>query len=144
MRAPLLDHRVAAFGVAATRAFGEAKLAAQPKWLLREALYRRVPKALVDRPKMGFSVPLGPWLRTELREWADSLLCRASLDSVGVFREDAVRRVWDQHTSGAADRSRTLWPVLIFQQWVAAAQKRGATVRLNTGRELSAAGAQTL
>jgi asparagine synthase (glutamine-hydrolysing) len=128
MRAPLLDHRVAVFGVAATRAFGEARLAAEPKWLLREVLYRHVPKALVDRPKMGFSIPLHRWLRVELRDWAESLLTADALQDSGLLNASAVRQLWNEHQADATDHSRALWSVLMFQQWVGAIKRRQLAV----------------
>jgi asparagine synthase (glutamine-hydrolysing) len=128
LRAPLLDHRVAAFGVAATRAFGDARLAAEPKWLLRHVLYRHVPRTLVDRPKMGFSIPLHRWLRVELRDWAESLLADAALQRSGLLSAEAVRALWRQHLDGTADHSRPLWSVLMFQQWAESARTRRAGV----------------
>jgi asparagine synthase (glutamine-hydrolysing) len=127
MRAPLLDHRVAAFAVAATRAFGERKVSAQPKWLLREVLYRHVPRELVERPKMGFSIPLARWLRVELRDWAEALLAPSALAAHGLFRPAAVRALWTEHLDGHADHNRALWSVLMFQQWHEAARSRRAS-----------------
>ncbi|MCC7032961.1 MAG: asparagine synthase (glutamine-hydrolyzing) [Acidobacteria bacterium] len=128
LRAPLLDHRVAAFAVAATRAFGEERLAAEPKWLLREVLYRHVPRALVDRPKMGFSIPLHRWLRVELREWAESLLTPDALERSQLLSVARVRRLWTEHLGGMADHGRALWSVLMFQQWSDAARRRQVSV----------------
>jgi asparagine synthase (glutamine-hydrolysing) len=124
MRAPLLDHRIVAFALRAGHAFGEKRLAAQPKWLLRQVLYRHVPRHLVERPKMGFSIPLNRWLRVELREWAEDLLTTSSLNARGFFNAEAVRRLWNEHLEGNADHSRALWPVLVFQQWIEAAESR--------------------
>lgn len=70
------------------------------KWLLRRVLHRHVPKALVERPKMGFGVPIGDWLRMELRDWAEDLLDHRKLDGDGIFKAAPVRQMWDTHISG--------------------------------------------
>jgi asparagine synthase (glutamine-hydrolysing) len=76
-----------------------------------------VPPGLVERPKMGFSVPLASWLRGELRDWAEGLLSKTRLAADGIFAADEVRRLWDQHQARQADRAQVLWNVLMFQAW---------------------------
>ena len=127
-RVPLLDHRVVEFALQAADALGAAPMVAAPKYLLRELLYRRVPRALIDRPKMGFSVPLCDWLRNDLREWADDLLSESALARDGWFAADVIRQTWSEHVQHKADRSRQLWPLLMYQQW---AQGQRATVQAN-------------
>src|SRR5690606_23067011 len=90
----------------------------QGKWLLRQVLYRHVPRELIERPKKGFSVPLDQWLRGPLKEWADTLLGPARLRDQGLFREDVVRRKWQEHLSGRRDWSKHLWSILMVQQWL--------------------------
>jgi asparagine synthase (glutamine-hydrolysing) len=115
-RAPFLDHRVAEF---AWRLPAEFKVRdGQGKWLLRQLLYRHVPRALIERPKMGFGVPIGAWLRGPLRDWAETLLDPATIRADGFFRSDAVARTWAEHRSGAQDRHYQLWPLLMFQSWL--------------------------
>ena len=92
----------------------------QGKWLLRQLLYRHVPRKLIERPKMGFGVPIGAWLRGPLREWADALLDPATLRSEGYFRPDVVARTWAEHTAGVQDWQYRLWPLLMFQSWLRA------------------------
>jgi asparagine synthase (glutamine-hydrolysing) len=84
---------------------------------LRELLLRRLPAELIDRPKQGFGVPLGEWLRGPLRNWSHDLLTPAALDRSGVFRPEPLVQLLSQHDAGLADNSALLWPVLMFQSW---------------------------
>ena len=114
-RVPLIDHRVVEF---AWRLPREAKIRGSvTKWLLRQVLYRHVPKELVERPKMGFAVPLADWLRGPLRDWAENLLAESRLQQGGFFDAAVVRGVWDEHVSGRANREYMLWNVLMFEAW---------------------------
>ena len=116
-RAPFLDHRVVEF---TARLPLSLKLRnGQGKWLLRQLLYRHVPQAMVDRPKKGFSVPLGAWLRGPLRDWAEGLLAESRLQADGYFDAAAVRRTWTEHIQGRSDQATRLWSVLMFQAWQA-------------------------
>jgi asparagine synthase (glutamine-hydrolysing) len=116
-RAPFLDHRVVEF---AWKLPMSMKIAdGQGKALLRRVLDRHVPRALVDRPKMGFGIPLDAWLRNELRDWAESLLSRDALEHGGYFDVDAVRTVWEGHLAGTHSYGYRLWSVLMFQAWLA-------------------------
>jgi asparagine synthase (glutamine-hydrolysing) len=115
-RAPFLDHRVVEF---AAQLPLRAKLRnKQSKWILRQLLDRYVPREFVERPKMGFGVPLGDWLRGPLREWADAKLDPARIARHGVFDPGEVRHVWEEHLSGCANNTATLWPVLMFDGWM--------------------------
>ena len=115
-RVPLLDHRVVEF---AWRVPMRQKLrGGQGKWLLRQVLHRHVPNHLIDRPKKGFSVPLGNWLRGPLRDWAQALLDPVRLRDQGLFRHQAVQRVWQAHLAGRADFSAHLWGILMVQSWL--------------------------
>jgi asparagine synthase (glutamine-hydrolysing) len=115
-RAPFLDHELVEF---AWRLPQSMKLAqGVNKWALRQVLYRHVPQSLVDRPKMGFGVPVGDWLRGPLRDWADALLDPSRLKREGFLRSQPIARKWEEHLSGKRDWQYQLWDVLMFQSWL--------------------------
>ncbi len=116
-RAPLLDHRVVELAFALPDRV--LMRGGQGKWVLRQVLDRYVPRALVERPKAGFGVPLGAWLRGPLRGWSADLLDPALLRRQGLLDADKVGLAWHQHVEGGADRSTLLWTVLMFQAWLA-------------------------
>jgi asparagine synthase (glutamine-hydrolysing) len=115
-RAPFLDHRVVEF---AWRVPVSMKVRdGQRKWLLRQVLYRYVPSKLVERPKIGFSVPIESWLRGPLSEWAESLLDEVRLRKEGYFEVAPVRQRWAEHQAGTQNWHSSLWNVLMFQAWL--------------------------
>jgi asparagine synthase (glutamine-hydrolysing) len=87
------------------------------KWPLRQVMNRFVPAELVERPKMGFGVPINVWLRGELRTWASELLDSQLIREQGFFHVEPIERMWREHLDGEADRSNELWPILMFQAW---------------------------
>jgi len=88
------------------------------KTVLRDVLHRHVPATLVDRPKMGFGMPVGAWLRGPLRPWAEELLGRHRLVRQGVLDPTPIRHAWEAHTSGRRDLGYALWDVLMLQSWL--------------------------
>jgi asparagine synthase (glutamine-hydrolysing) len=115
-RVPLLDHRL--FEFAWQLPTGYLMRNGGGKHLLRRVLHKYVPPALVERPKMGFGVPIGVWLRGPLREWAEGLLDERRLSQQGLLDPRPVRAAWDQHLSGQADLKYQLWAVLMLQAWL--------------------------
>ena len=89
----------------------------QGKWLLRQVLYRYVPRGLIERPKMGFGIPVGQWLRGPLRDWAEDLLSRHALEDSGLLDADVVRDAWRRHLSGNRNMATEIWTILMFQAW---------------------------
>jgi asparagine synthase (glutamine-hydrolysing) len=122
VRVPVLDHRVVEL---AWRLPVDFKLRnGKTKWALRQILSRYIPKELVERPKMGFSMPVDLWLRGPLREWGEDLLSPESLGRDNFFAIQPIRDKWKEHVSGSRNWQYMLWPVLMFQAWRA---EMGAT-----------------
>jgi asparagine synthase (glutamine-hydrolysing) len=115
-RVPLLDHRILEF--AASLGVTSGLAAVGNKGLLRRVLYRYVPPALVDRPKMGFGAPIRQWLRGALRDWAEDLLDRGSLASHGFVDPDSVRNMWSRYLAGKQNSEAQIWSVLMLQAWL--------------------------
>lgn len=117
-RVPFLDPDVLDF---AARLPMEMKIRGNTgKWALRQVLYRYVPQTLIERPKSGFAIPIGAWLRGPLRDWAEMLLSEESLSTDGLLDPAPIRKVWAHHLSGRSDESSRLWTILMFQAWRAA------------------------
>lgn len=114
-REPLLDHRLVEF--AWQLPMNYKIRGTQQKWILKEILAKYLPKQLIDRPKMGFGVPIDIWLRSELRDWAVTLLDPKKLEQQGLFNSNTVNYKLQQHLAGTRNYQYDLWGVLMFQSW---------------------------
>lgn len=114
-RVPLLDHAVVEFAwrlPLAWKIHGRTQ-----KWVLRQVLARHVPASLFERPKMGFGVPVGQWLRGPLKDWATSLLDADALQADGILDSNVVTATWNAHQDGRGNHEHRLWAILMFQSW---------------------------
>jgi asparagine synthase (glutamine-hydrolysing) len=115
-RAPFLDYELVKF------AFGLPEdlrvRNRNSKWILKQALYKFVPRELIDRPKMGFGVPVGSWINGPLKDWANSLLTEEKLNREGLLNTKLIRDRWLAHQNGSANWDSFLWSVLMFMQWM--------------------------
>jgi asparagine synthase (glutamine-hydrolysing) len=114
-RAPLLDRRIYEYAWRLPERFKIRN--GKGKWLLRQVLARHVPGEYFERPKQGFAVPAGAWLRGPLREWAEDLISEKNLKDQNIFDVKTVRDTWAQHLAGNGYTAQKLWTVLMFQAW---------------------------
>lgn len=125
-RVPFLDHRVAEL---AWQLPLHMKIRGSAgKWALRQVLYKYVPRELIERPKAGFGIPVGQWLRGPLRDWAEALLNEQRLQAEGYFHPAPIRTKWAEHQSGQRDHTASLWTVLMFQAWL---ENNGGQIPIN-------------
>jgi asparagine synthase (glutamine-hydrolysing) len=116
VRAPFLDPHVFQFAWGLTEAHRTRR--GQGKWLLRDLLRRSLPEELINRPKVGFGIPVGTWLRGPLRTWADELLDPALVAEQGLLDPSVVGRKWTAHRDEGADLTFQIWSLLMFQAWL--------------------------
>ncbi len=117
-RVPFLDHRLVEFSWTLPRI--QKIRGREGKRALRRVLYRHVPQTLIERPKAGFGIPLGAWLRGPLRDWAEELLSEDRLRREGFFHPEPIRRAWMDHLAGTRRLESSLWTILMFQAWLEA------------------------
>jgi asparagine synthase (glutamine-hydrolysing) len=117
-RVPFLDHNLVEFIMSLPL---EMKIRnGSNKWILRQVLYRHLPLKLMDRPKMGFAVPVGDWIKGSMREWAEELIAQNRIEQEGYFNSQAVGEMWQQHLSRRFNHTHELWNILMFQSWLKA------------------------
>jgi len=121
-RCPILDYRVAEFSMRVPAAYKIYD--GMGKRLLRKLLCRYVPEDLINRPKRGFKMPVGVWLKGALRDWAEALIDERRLKDEGFFNADVIRTKWDDHLSGRREWHYQLWDVLMFQAWLEHSRKQ--------------------
>ena len=117
VRTPFLDPEVIKLSASLPLNFKISN--GESKWILRQILYKHVPQSIIDRPKSGFGIPIGIWLRGPLREWAEDLLSYDRISNEGFFNPDIVSNIWKDHISGRRDWTTRLWAILMFQAWYA-------------------------
>ena len=115
-RAPFLDHML--FELAWTMPLHYKIKNGKSKAILREILCNYIPKRLIDRPKMGFAIPVGIWIKKELKDWAEDLLNPVHLKNEGIFDPNIVKKIWDEHKSDKYNHENVLWSILMFQNWL--------------------------
>lgn len=123
-RVPMLDHRVIEF--AWSLPLGMRVRRGEGKWLLKQLLARYVPRALTERPKTGFGIPIDSWLRGPLRDWAEALLDESRLRRDGILNPIPIRKKWQEHVSGRRNWAYWLWDIVMLQTWLDE-QQRGRT-----------------
>lgn len=115
-RAPFLDHEIVEFSQRLPISLKISR--GKGKKILRDILYRYVPKNLIERPKMGFGVPIDSWLRGPLKDWAEDLLDPVRMMNEGYLQPDIIRKTWQDHLSGKIDAQYKIWNILMFQSWL--------------------------
>lgn len=127
-RVPLLDHRLVE--AAWKTPFNLKMRKGQTKWILRKILEKYVPNELIDRPKMGFGVPVGDWLRGPLKEWAEQLLSKSAINDFGYLRAEGITEKWQSHLTGVENEQYSLWGVLMFHSWLQVLKEKKKSVFL--------------
>jgi asparagine synthase (glutamine-hydrolysing) len=115
-RAPFLNHKLLEYAWQIPQPLKLKKT--QSKWILRQILYKYIPKKLVERPKVGFGVPIDSWLRGPLKDWAQALLDKTKLRNQGFFNPDSINIKWTEHFSGKKNWQYEIWSILMFQEWL--------------------------
>ena len=113
-RAPFLDNNLYEFSLSLP--IDQKIKNSKGKIILRDLLKKKIPKDLIERPKAGFSIPIGDWIRQPLRDWSEDLLSKKNIDKTGILNFDNITKIWSDHKKGI-DNSSLLWSILVFQNW---------------------------
>ena len=114
-RTPFLDYKLIEWSLGLPKDLKFSEI--ESKVALRKVLYKYIPKELVERPKMGFGIPIDIWLKKELRDWAEDLLSESSLKKDAIFNVKTVRSIWKDHLEGKRQNQHKLWAIINFQAW---------------------------
>ena len=118
-RAPFLDHNIfeLAWRIPLSMKINRKNNTYVGKHILRKILYKYVPEKIIDRPKAGFGVPIGKWLRGPLKEWAEDYLTPSLIKEQGYLNSKSITKLWEEHISMKCDHSQKLWNILMWQAW---------------------------
>ena len=114
-RVPILDHRIVEFSKKLPLSLKVKN--GKNKWILRQILYKYIPKELLERPKMGFAIPIDNWLKGPLRDWAEDLLDEKKMKEDGILHSKCVKKIWEEHLNNKGNWQHLLWDILMFQAW---------------------------
>ena len=115
-RVPYLDHNLIEWVLSMPKNLKSSN--GLSKVCLRKVLYKYIPRKIIERPKMGFGIPINIWLKEDLKDWAEDLLSESALNNQNIFNTNTVRAIWSEHIEGKKDNHNKLWSIINFQLWM--------------------------